>query len=38
MLLGAQLVRMDRCSDGILADSLEFAETHLAKLTHQDAK
>ena len=38
MLLGAQLVRMDRCSDGILADSLEFAETHLAKLTHQDTK
>ena len=38
MLLGAQLVRMDRCSDGILADSLEFAETHLFKLTHQDAK
>ncbi len=38
ILLGAQLVRMDRCSDGILADSLEFAETHLAKLTHQDTK
>ncbi len=27
MLLGVQLVRMDRCGDGILADSLEFAET-----------
>ncbi len=38
MLLGVQLVRMDRCSDAILADSLEFAETDLAKLTHQDAK
>lgn len=33
MLLGIQLVKMDRCSDGILADSLEFAETDLSKLT-----
>ena len=36
MLLGVQLVRMDRCGDGILADALEFAETGLAQLTHQD--
>lgn len=36
MLLGVQLVRMDRCGDGILADALEFAETRLAKLTRQD--
>ena len=35
MLLGIQLVKMDRCSDGILADSLEFAETQLAALTRQ---
>jgi hypothetical protein len=33
MLLGVQLVRMDRCGDGILADSLEFAETGLPLLT-----
>ena len=36
MLLGVQLVRLDRCGDGILADSLELAETTLATLTHQD--
>ncbi len=30
MLLGVQLVRMDRCGDGILADALEFAETGLS--------
>jgi hypothetical protein len=36
MLLGVQLVRLDRCGDGILADSLELAETQLAMLTHQD--
>lgn len=36
MLLGVQLVRMDRCGDGVLADALEFAETRLAKLTRQD--
>lgn len=35
MLLGAQLVKMDRCSDGILADALEFAETRLAAITGQ---
>lgn len=35
MLLGVQLVRLDRCGDGILADSLELAETQLATLTHQ---
>ncbi len=38
MLLGIQLVRMDRCSDAILADSLEFAETDLTKLTQQGTK
>ena len=36
MLLGVQLVRLDRCGDGILADSLELAETQLATLTHRD--
>jgi biopolymer transport protein ExbB/TolQ len=36
MLLGVQLVRLDRCGDGILADSLELAETQLVTLTHQD--
>ena len=36
MLLGIQLVRLDRCGDGILADSLELAETQLVTLTHQD--
>ena len=36
MLLGVQLVRLDRCGDGILADSLELAETQLATLTRQD--
>ncbi|MGB4345207.1 MAG: hypothetical protein WBJ21_02305 [Burkholderiaceae bacterium] len=36
MLLGIQLVKMDRCGDNILADALEFAETGLAKLTRQD--
>ncbi len=36
MLLGVQLVRMDRCGDGVLADALEFAETRLAKLIRQD--
>jgi len=36
MLLGVQLVRLDRCGDGILADSLELAETKLVTLTHQD--
>ncbi len=35
ILLGIQLVKMDRCADGILADSLEFAETGLAALTRQ---
>ncbi|MEO0315961.1 MAG: hypothetical protein RI928_2417 [Pseudomonadota bacterium] len=35
MLLGVQLVKLDRCGDGILADSLELAETQLAALTHQ---
>lgn len=38
MLLGVQLVRLDRCGDGILADSLELAETELATLTHQDSQ
>lgn len=33
MLLGVQLVRMDRCGDGILSDALEFAETGLPLLT-----
>ncbi len=37
MLLGVQLVRMDRCGDGLLADALEFAETDLARLTRQGA-
>ncbi len=37
MLLGVQLVRMDRCGDGLLADALEFAETGLTKLTRQEA-
>jgi hypothetical protein len=36
MLLGVQLVRLDRCGDGILADSLELAETELATLTNQE--
>lgn len=36
MLLGVQLVRLDRCGDGILADSLELAETQLVTLTHRD--
>jgi hypothetical protein len=36
MLLGVQLVRLDRCGDGILADSLELAETQLSTLTRQD--
>jgi hypothetical protein len=36
MLLGVQLVRLDRCGDGILADSLELAETQLVTLTRQD--
>lgn len=36
MLLGVQLVRLDRCGDGILADSLELVETQLVTLTHQD--
>lgn len=36
MLLGVQLVRLDRCGDGILADSLELAETQLVNLTHRD--
>ena len=36
MLLGVQLVKLDRCGDGILADSLELAETQLATLTHRD--
>ena len=36
MLLGVQLVRLDRCGDGILADSLELAETELATLTYQE--
>ena len=36
MLLGVQLVRLDRCGDGILADSLELAETELATLTQQE--
>jgi hypothetical protein len=37
MLLGVQLVRMDRCGDGLLADALEFAETDLSGLTRQGA-
>lgn len=37
ILLGMQLVKLDRCTDGILADSLEFAETRLAVLTRSDA-
>lgn len=37
MLLGVQLVRMDRTGDGLLADALEFAETGLSKLTRQEA-
>ena len=36
MLLGVQLVRMDRCGDGILADALEFAETRLPVLHSRD--
>ncbi len=36
MLLGVQLVRMDRCGDGILADSLEFAETRFDALIQRD--
>lgn len=36
MLLGIQLVRLDRCGDGILADSLELAETELTTLMHQE--
>jgi hypothetical protein len=36
MLLGVQLVRMDRCGDGILADSLEFAETGFNGFTHRE--
>ena len=36
MLLGIQLVRLDRCGDGILADSLELAETELVALTQQE--
>jgi hypothetical protein len=36
MLLGMQLVRMDRCGDGILADALEFAETRLPLLHSRD--
>ncbi len=36
MLLGMQLVRMDRCGDGILADALEFAETELPQLQSRD--
>ncbi len=36
MLLGAQLVRMDRCGDGVLADALEFAETRLPLLQSRD--
>ena len=35
MLLGVQLLKLDRCGDGILADSLELAETQLVTLTHQ---
>jgi hypothetical protein len=35
MLLGIQLVRLDRCGDGILADSLELAETQLPMIAHQ---
>lgn len=36
MLLGVQLVRMDRCGDGILADALEFAETRLSSFLGRD--
>jgi len=36
MLLGMQLVRIDRCGDGILADALEFAETRLPLLQSRD--
>lgn len=36
ILLGIQLVRLDRCGDGILADSLELAETELVLLTPQE--
>lgn len=36
MLLGMQLVRMDRCGDGVLADALEFAETRLPLLQSRD--
>ena len=36
MLLGIQLVKMDRCSDGILVDALEFAETGLVALTRPE--
>lgn len=38
MLLGVQLVRMDRCGDGILADSLEFAETGFTALTQRETQ
>jgi hypothetical protein len=36
MLLGVQLVRMDRCGDGILADALEFAETRFNALIRRN--
>ena len=38
MLLGVQLVRMDRSGDSILADSLEFAETGFNSLTNRESK
>jgi len=37
ILLGMQLVKLDRCTDGILVDSLEFAETRLAMLTRSES-